>query len=75
MELKNTVALVTGGNRGLGPHLAAQLVEREAKVYVAVRPSAWGPESAVNARKYLLPEQIQSERRSRPCADETRRRR
>ncbi|MGY5001026.1 SDR family oxidoreductase [Streptomyces griseus] len=37
MELKNTVAVVTGANRGLGRHLAAQLVERGAKVYAAAR--------------------------------------
>ncbi|MDX2920667.1 MULTISPECIES: SDR family oxidoreductase [Streptomyces] len=37
MELKNTVAVVTGANRGLGRHLAAQLVEQGAKVYAAAR--------------------------------------
>ena len=37
MELKNTVAVVTGANRGLGRHLAAQLVERGATVYAAAR--------------------------------------
>lgn len=37
MELKNAVAVVTGANRGLGRQLAALLVEREAKVYGAVR--------------------------------------
>ncbi|WP_329124583.1 SDR family oxidoreductase [Streptomyces sp. NBC_01465] len=37
MELKNSVAVVTGANRGLGRHLAAQLVERGAKVYAAAR--------------------------------------
>ncbi|MDP5316971.1 SDR family oxidoreductase [Streptomyces poriferorum] len=37
MEPKNTVAVVTGANRGLGRHLAAQLVERGAKVYGAAR--------------------------------------
>ncbi|MFG3344367.1 SDR family oxidoreductase [Streptomyces sp. NPDC048018] len=37
MELRNAVAVVTGANRGLGRHLAAQLVEREATVYAAVR--------------------------------------
>ncbi|MFF8679371.1 SDR family oxidoreductase [Streptomyces sp. NPDC015237] len=37
MELKNTVAVVTGANRGLGRHLAAQLVGRGAKVYAAAR--------------------------------------
>ncbi|MET9357055.1 SDR family oxidoreductase [Streptomyces sp. NPDC006617] len=37
MELKNAVAVVTGANRGLGRHLAAQLVERGAKVYAAAR--------------------------------------
>ncbi|MFD8260531.1 SDR family oxidoreductase [Streptomyces griseoluteus] len=37
MELKNAVAVVTGANRGLGRHLAAQLVDRGAKVYAAAR--------------------------------------
>lgn len=37
MDLKNAVAVVTGANRGLGRHLAAQLVERGAKVYAAAR--------------------------------------
>ncbi|MEU9063953.1 SDR family oxidoreductase [Streptomyces sp. NPDC048430] len=37
MELKNTVAVVTGANRGLGRHLATQLVEHGAKVYAAAR--------------------------------------
>ncbi len=37
MELKNTVAVVTGANRGFGRHLAAQLVERGAKVYGTAR--------------------------------------
>ncbi|MFI8003534.1 SDR family oxidoreductase [Streptomyces sp. NPDC086010] len=37
MELKNAVVVVTGANRGLGRHLAAQLVERGAKVYGTAR--------------------------------------
>lgn len=37
MDLKNAVAVVTGANRGLGRHLAAQLVEHGAKVYGAAR--------------------------------------
>ncbi|MFI7542644.1 SDR family oxidoreductase [Actinoplanes sp. NPDC049599] len=37
MRLKNSVALVTGANRGLGRHFAAQLVQRGAKVYAAAR--------------------------------------
>lgn len=37
MELKDAVAVVTGANRGLGRHLAAQLVERGAKVHAAAR--------------------------------------
>ncbi|MEU9045949.1 MULTISPECIES: SDR family oxidoreductase [unclassified Kitasatospora] len=37
MELKDAVAVVTGANRGLGRHLADQLVERGAKVYAAAR--------------------------------------
>jgi NAD(P)-dependent dehydrogenase (short-subunit alcohol dehydrogenase family) len=41
MDLTNSVALVTGANRGLGRHLAAQLLERGAKVYAGARnPSA-----------------------------------
>ncbi|MFD0441343.1 SDR family NAD(P)-dependent oxidoreductase, partial [Streptomyces chartreusis] len=37
MELKGSVALVTGANRGLGRHLAQQLVNSGAKVYAAAR--------------------------------------
>jgi NAD(P)-dependent dehydrogenase (short-subunit alcohol dehydrogenase family) len=37
MELDNAVVLVTGANRGLGRHLAAQLLERGAKVYAGAR--------------------------------------
>ncbi|MGW7067263.1 SDR family oxidoreductase [Streptomyces sp. NPDC054855] len=37
MKLKDAVAVVTGANRGLGRHLAAQLVEHGAKVYAAAR--------------------------------------
>ncbi|WP_028938036.1 SDR family oxidoreductase [Pseudonocardia spinosispora] len=37
MDIQNAVALVTGANRGLGRHLAAQLLERGAKVYAGAR--------------------------------------
>lgn len=38
MDIRNSVALVTGANRGLGRHLAAGLLERGArKVYAAAR--------------------------------------
>ncbi|MBB6350493.1 SDR family oxidoreductase [Nonomuraea muscovyensis] len=37
MEIKNSVAVVTGGNRGLGRHFVTQLIERGAKVYAAAR--------------------------------------
>ncbi|WP_433362016.1 SDR family oxidoreductase [Actinoplanes sp. CA-142083] len=37
MDLTNSVALVTGANRGLGRHFAAQLIERGAKVYAGAR--------------------------------------
>ncbi|WP_327365481.1 SDR family oxidoreductase [Streptomyces sp. NBC_01217] len=37
MDLKDAVAVVTGGNRGLGRQLAVQLLERGAKVYAAAR--------------------------------------
>jgi NAD(P)-dependent dehydrogenase (short-subunit alcohol dehydrogenase family) len=37
MELKDAVAVVTGANRGLGRRLAAQLLDRGAKVYAAAR--------------------------------------
>ncbi|MEU6729401.1 SDR family oxidoreductase [Nonomuraea wenchangensis] len=41
MDLTTSVALVTGANRGLGRVLAAQLLERGAKVYAGARnPSA-----------------------------------
>jgi NAD(P)-dependent dehydrogenase (short-subunit alcohol dehydrogenase family) len=42
MDIKNSIALVTGANRGLGRHLAAELLNRgAAKVYAAARnPSA-----------------------------------
>lgn len=38
MQIQNSVALVTGANRGLGRHLAAQLLQRGAtKVYAGAR--------------------------------------
>ena len=37
MNIENSVAVVTGANRGLGRHFAAQLIERGAKVYAAAR--------------------------------------
>ncbi|MET9629775.1 SDR family oxidoreductase [Lentzea sp. NPDC006480] len=37
MELTNAIAVVTGANRGLGRVLAAQLLERGAKVYATSR--------------------------------------
>lgn len=41
MDIRNSIALVTGANRGLGRHLAATLLERgAAKVYAAARNPA-----------------------------------
>jgi NAD(P)-dependent dehydrogenase (short-subunit alcohol dehydrogenase family) len=37
MDIHGATALVTGANRGIGRHLAAQLVERGAKVYATAR--------------------------------------
>jgi NAD(P)-dependent dehydrogenase (short-subunit alcohol dehydrogenase family) len=37
MDLTNAVAVVTGANRGLGRHLAQQMLGRGAKVYAAAR--------------------------------------
>jgi NAD(P)-dependent dehydrogenase (short-subunit alcohol dehydrogenase family) len=37
MNIENSIALVTGANRGLGRHFASQLLERGAKVYAAAR--------------------------------------
>ncbi|GAA0379720.1 short-chain dehydrogenase [Acrocarpospora corrugata] len=37
MKIENSVAIVTGGNRGLGRHFVTQLLERGAKVYAAAR--------------------------------------
>jgi NAD(P)-dependent dehydrogenase (short-subunit alcohol dehydrogenase family) len=40
MDISTSVAVVTGANRGLGRHFAANLVERGAKVYAAARNPA-----------------------------------
>ncbi|GAA3466528.1 MULTISPECIES: SDR family NAD(P)-dependent oxidoreductase [Nonomuraea] len=54
MELKNAVAVVTGANRGLGRHLAAQLVEQGAKVYAtARRPEILADEPTRNVKQNL----------------------
>jgi NAD(P)-dependent dehydrogenase (short-subunit alcohol dehydrogenase family) len=37
MDIQNSVAMVTGANRGLGRHFAAELVKRGAKVYAGAR--------------------------------------
>ncbi|MCM6763032.1 SDR family oxidoreductase [Rathayibacter sp. ZW T2_19] len=37
MNISGATALVTGANRGIGRHLAAQLIERGAKVYATAR--------------------------------------
>jgi NAD(P)-dependent dehydrogenase (short-subunit alcohol dehydrogenase family) len=37
MDISGAIALVTGANRGIGRHLAAQLIERGAKVYATAR--------------------------------------
>jgi len=37
MDIATSVAVVTGANRGLGRHFAAQLLERGAKVYAGAR--------------------------------------
>jgi NAD(P)-dependent dehydrogenase (short-subunit alcohol dehydrogenase family) len=37
MDIQNSVAVVTGANRGLGRHFAAELVKRGAKVYAGAR--------------------------------------
>jgi NAD(P)-dependent dehydrogenase (short-subunit alcohol dehydrogenase family) len=52
MDIKNSIALVTGANRGLGRHLAAELLNRGAtKVYAAARnPSAVDLPGAVPIR-------------------------
>jgi len=42
MDLTNSVALVTGANRGLGRRLAAQLLERGAKVHAGARNPSTG---------------------------------
>src|SRR6202035_5995559 len=40
MKLAGSTALVTGANRGLGRHLAEQLIDRGAIVYAAARNPA-----------------------------------
>ena len=51
MDLSNSVAVVTGANRGFGRQLAAQLLERGAKVYAGARdPGAVDLAGAVPVR-------------------------
>ncbi len=51
MKIQNTVALVTGANRGLGRAFAKTLLERGAKVYAAARdPESLGLPGAVPLR-------------------------
>jgi NAD(P)-dependent dehydrogenase (short-subunit alcohol dehydrogenase family) len=40
MDIQGSVAMVTGANRGLGRHFAAELVKRGAKVYAGARNPA-----------------------------------
>ena len=40
MEITGKTALVTGANRGLGRHLAQELLDRGATVYAAARNPA-----------------------------------
>ena len=40
MDIQNSVAVVTGANRGLGRHFAAELVKRGANVYAGARNPA-----------------------------------
>ncbi|MDF6041378.1 SDR family oxidoreductase [Streptomyces sp. JH14] len=48
MELKDSVAVVTGANRGLGRRLTTQLLDRGAKVYAATRrPQSGNVDGAV----------------------------
>jgi NAD(P)-dependent dehydrogenase (short-subunit alcohol dehydrogenase family) len=37
MKIEGSTALVTGASRGLGSHLAQQLIERGARIYAAAR--------------------------------------
>ncbi len=63
MNLEGTVALVTGANRGLGRHLAEQLVGRgAAKVYAAARdPESVDLEGVVPVRLDVTdPDQIEA---------------
>jgi len=44
MNLSGETCLVTGGGRGLGRHIAAELAQREVRVLVGVRdPAGWDP--------------------------------
>ncbi len=40
MQIEGSTAFVTGANRGLGRHIAQQLIERGAKVYAGARDAA-----------------------------------
>ena len=47
LDLSGATAIVTGGSRGIGPHIAAALAERGARVALVARS---GPELEMNAR-------------------------
>ena len=63
MDISNSVALVTGGNRGLGRHFAGQLLERGAKVYVGVRnPDAVDLPGAIPVRLDITDHRLRGRR-------------
>lgn len=70
MNLSGATALVTGTNRGIGRHLAAQLIARGAKVYAtARRPELIDLEGAERlALDITSPRPSQRPPRSRPTS-------
>ncbi|WP_327106237.1 SDR family oxidoreductase [Nonomuraea glycinis] len=71
MDINGSVAVVTGGNRGLGRHFVTQLIERGAKVYAAARnPESVDVPGAVPLRLDITdPESVA--RAARVAADAT----
>lgn len=68
MDISEATALVTGANRGIGRHIAAQLLERGAKVYAAARRPAVDEDLDVDQCAALRDDH---DRNTEPVTDET----
>jgi len=73
VNLSGETCLVTGGGRGLGRHIVAELAEREVRVLVGVRdPSGWDPIGATGRALEVRPVRmdLSSRKEIDRCCDE-----